>query len=339
VRDPNRIQREPEVIHIAFIGAGGIAGTHAGAIDATKIKISAVVDLNPDAARTLAEPHGARAFASIDELLDAIDGGLEVDAVLLATPPSARLGVLEQTAARGLHALIEKPLATTVEEAEKIDDLAAAHPGLVFAVGFCHRFAPAIRRMRELAASGKAGRLIRLENTFAFHHPPMAEKWFSDPAVSGGGALLDAGCHSIDLFHFVVGPAEPVGAVFDSPWPGRGESGATTLLRCSEGPHAGAAGVIVSGWMEGERFDVRLIGDAGTLEYDYMKPDELVFRPVGGEPETIAIEPHDLRFAKQLAHFAGCCENPSDDRSPMAGTGEGVAAARTIAGAMGAVSV
>jgi predicted dehydrogenase len=62
VRDPNRIQREPEVIHIAFIGAGGIAGTHAGAIDATKIKISAVVDLNPDAARTLAEPHGGKSL-------------------------------------------------------------------------------------------------------------------------------------------------------------------------------------------------------------------------------------------------------------------------------------
>lgn len=97
--------------------------------------------------------------------------------------------------------------------------------------------------------------------------------------------------------------------------------------------------MIVSGWMEGERFDVRLIGDAGTLSYDYMKPEELLFNPVSGDAETIAVEPHDLRFARQLAHFADCCEDPKADRAPMAGTAEGVAAARTIAGAMGMVGV
>ena len=297
------------------------------------------MDVNLDAATALVEPHGGRAFDSLDGLFEAMDAGLAVDAVILATPPSARLGVLARTAARGLHVLVEKPLATTVEEAEKIDDLAAAHPELVFAVGFCHRFAPAVQRMRELAADGKVGRLIRLENTFAFHHPPMAEKWFSDPAVSGGGALLDAGCHSVDLFRFVVGAAEPVGAVFDGRWDGRGESGATALVRCVAGQHAGAAGVIISGWMEGERFEVRLVGDAGTLSYDYMKPEELVFQPIAGDPETVAVEPHDLRFARQLAHFADRCEGPSADRAPMAGTAEGVAAARTIAGAMGTVTV
>lgn len=327
------------MVNVAFIGTGSIAGTHAGAIDHGKITITGAVDTNADTAAKFAEKHNAKAFGSVEELFAAIDGGLKVDAVILSTPPSARLGVLEKTAARGLHVLIEKPLATSVEEAEKIEDLAAAHEDLVFAVGFCHRFAPAIQQMRDLAAGGKIGHAIRLENTFAFHHPPMAEKWFSDPAISGGGALLDAGCHSVDLFHFVVGPATAVGAVFDSPWAGRGESGATALVRCTEGPHAGVAGVIVSGWMEGERFDVRLIGDGGSLSYDYMKPADLVFQPLTGEAEIISVEPHDLRFARQLAHFAECCENPSADRAPMAGVAEGVAAARTIAGAMGTVAV
>mgnify|MGYP001795665913 CR=1 FL=1 len=327
------------MVNIAFIGSGSIAGTHAGALDTTKMTLAAAVDVNIEAARKLAEPHGGRAFGSLDDLFAAMDRGLKIDAVILATPPSARLGVREQTAVRGLHALIEKPLATTVEEAEKIDDLASANPGLVFAVGFCHRFAPAVQQMKELAAGGKVGHLIRLENTFAFHHPPMAEKWFSDPAVSGGGALLDAGCHSVDLFPYVVGDAAAVGAVFYSPWSGRGESGATALVRCVSGVHSGAAGVIVSGWMEGERFDVRLIGDAGTLSYDYMKPEELVFHPVSGESETSAVEPHDLRFARQMVHFTDCCENPKGDRGTMAGTAEGVAAARTIAGAMGMVGV
>lgn len=321
------------MFNIAFIGSGSIAGTHAGAIDAERAKVVATVDSSVEAAERLAEPHGARAFDSVDGFLGAIDAGLAVDAVVLCTPPSARLDVLSKTVERGIHTLVEKPLAASVAEAERIAALEQAHPGVVIGVGFCHRFAPAIRMMRDLVAGGKVGRLIRFENTFAFHHPPMAEKWFSDPAVSGGGALMDAGCHSVDLFHFLVGPSNPAGAVFDTPWPGRGESGAIALFRCAEGPHAGASGVIVSGWMEGERFDARLVGEGGTLSYDYMKPADLVFTPVSGEAETIEVESHEVRFARQLAHFEGACASQPEwgRRPPMAGVAEGIAAARAIA--------
>jgi predicted dehydrogenase len=324
------------VIHIALIGAGSIAGTHARAANPEHLTITAAVDLNADAARNLAAQHGAAAFGSVDELLDAIAGGLKADAVLLCTPPSVRLRVLEKTATRGLHALIEKPVATDAAEGEKIARLASSHPDLVFAMGFCHRFTPAIQTMRALVGEGRVGRLIRFENTFAFHHPPMREKWFSDPEISGGGALMDAGCHSIDLFHFLVGPSESAGAVLDTPWPGRGESGATALLRCNAGTHKGVCGVVVSGWMEGEKFEVRLVGEGGTLAYDYMKPTELHFSPVTGAAEVIPVETHDVRFTRQLSHFASVCANPSEinRRAPMAGVAEGVAAARTIGRAL-----
>lgn len=324
------------MIHIALIGAGSIAGTHARAANPEHLAITATVDPNTDAAKNLAAPHGARAFGSVDELLDAIGAGLKADAVLLCTPPSVRLTVLEKTAAKGLHALIEKPIATDADAGERIVQLASVHPHLVFAMGFCHRFTPAIQSMRALVAEGRIGRLIRFENTFAFHHPPMREKWFSDPKISGGGALMDAGCHSIDLFHFLVGPSESAGAVLDTPWPGRGESGATALLRCNAGVHEGVCGVVVSGWMEGEKFEVRLVGEGGSLAYDYMKPTELHLAPVSGSPEVIPVETHDVRFTRQLSHFASACANPSDvgRRAPMAGVAEGVAAARTIGHAL-----
>ncbi len=324
------------MINLAFIGAGSIAGTHAKAANPDVIKIVAAVDVNAASAEALVAPHGGRAFRSLDDLFRAMDGGLRVDAVALCTPPSVRREVLARVAERRLHALVEKPLAATADEAGMIASIAHDHPGLVFAVGFCHRFTPAIEQMRALLGKGKIGHLVRFENTFAFHYPPMREKWFSDPAISGGGALLDAGCHSVDLFHFLVGPSKSVGTVLDKPWPGRGECGGTALLRCAQGPHAGAAGVIVSGWMEGERFEVRLIGDAGTLTYDYMKPEELVFAPVTGNPEVIKVESHEVRFARQLTHFAKACASATDPavRPPMAGVAEGLAAARTLGGAL-----
>lgn len=324
------------VFNIAFIGSGSIAGTHAGAIDAGLMRVAAAVDTNEQAARALAEPHGARALTSTDDLLDAIESGLVVDAVLLCTPPSVRHDALARVVERGIHALVEKPLAASSSEAERIAALESAHPGVVIGVGFCHRFAPAVQTMRTLVSDGRIGRLIRFENTFAFHHPPMREKWFSDPAISGGGALTDAGCHSVDLFHFLVGPSAPVGAVLDRPWADRGESGTTALLRCTDGAHAGAAGVIVSGWMEGERFELRLVGEDGTLLYDYMKPTELVLAPTSGDAEVIQVGPHDVRFARQLVHFTHCCDDPSDRdrRWPLAGVRDGLAAARTIESAL-----
>jgi len=128
----------------------------------------------------------------------------------------------------------------------------------------------------------------------------------SDEPVSGGGAFLDTGCHSLDLFRFVLG--EPAGggdvrgALFHKAWPGRGESNATVLLAGA----GGAAGVIQSGWQEPERFTVTLVGTRGLLGYDYMNPSELAWRPSDpqfGEPATLAVESHEVRFSRQLGAF------------------------------------
>ena len=299
--------------HIAIIGAGGISGAHSGAAKNSggRVAISAVVDLNQAAREKLAGEHNAKAFASVEDLLKACKkGDVHVHGVVVCTPPSARIKIVEACLKAGLPVLSEKPIAHTLADAKKLAALAKKHAKVKTFVAYCHRFAPAVLKMRELMNAGKIGNLVRFENAFACDLPGHKDKWFSDPKKAGGGAYLDMGSHSIDLFQFMVGTPETKGAVFTKKWKGRTETAATVLVKSTK-PAAGTknnakgvAGTIISGWAETSRFTVALVGDQGMLFYDYEKPGEIIFKDLLGKAESMPIEDHGVRFTRQLVAFA-----------------------------------
>jgi len=221
---------ETAAIRLGVVGAGGIARTHAGAVAQADVgRVVAAADPNRDALTAFADATGAEAHESADAMLQAIaSGSLEVDALVICSPPSFRRAVIGPALEQGL---VEKPLAANLDEARALAELARQHSDRIAAIGYCHRFTPAVLEMRRLVESGSIGRLTRFENVFAFHDPSKASQWFSDPAVSGGGALMDAGCHSLDLFQFLVGVPKVAGMVGDQTWPGRGESASTPTGR------------------------------------------------------------------------------------------------------------
>lgn len=290
---------------LGIIGAGGIANAHIGAAGATggAIRIAAVADPNAANRESVAGKAGARSFASAEALLDQ-SKTLGLDAVVLCTPPSARLDFVRGALERGLHVLVEKPIAHTLRDAQSHMDLAEAFPRQVCAVGYCHRFTPAMQRMKSFAETGRLGTLARFENVFACTFPAMKDRWMSDPALSGGGSFIDTGCHSLDLFHYLVGPSHVEACVRNFAWPGRGESSATALVRDREN---GVAGMILSGWLEPARFTVMLVGTEGSLFYDYEKPTELFFRRDDGPATVTHVETHELRFQRQLEGFVRAC--------------------------------
>jgi len=316
-----------EPFRIALIGAGGIARTHAQAARETdgKVVVSHAVDVNEEAAAKLANDFDATAMGSYERFLEALDGGEPVDALVVCTPPNARLGIIQAAIERGKAVLVEKPLAHTLDDARKLQQLWERHRDVPVGVAYCHRFAPPVVRMRALLDEGKIGRPTRFENTFAFHFPGMAQKWMSDPAVAGGGACIDTGSHSVDLFHFLAGPSEVAGAVFDYEWDDRAESSASLVLRTRV---PGVAGFIAGGWMEPERFTLTLVGTGGLLHYDYMDAERLRFRGVDGTEEDIAVESHELRFRHQLLAFADHARG--GDVGRLATFADGVAASETI---------
>ena len=295
---------------LALVGGGGIAQAHLAAARATaesdtRVAVAAVVDPAPHV-RDAAAVSGIDSFDSVAALLDAAADAL--DGVVVCTPPSVRADVIGPLLEAGLAVLCEKPLARNPAEAERLVSLADERDaaGRCF-VGYCHRFTPAMIEMRRRLRAGDLGAAVRFENTFACWHPTMRDRWMSDAPVSGGGSFLDTGCHSLDLFRFVLderpGGGRVRGAVFHTEWPGRGESNATVLLRAA----GGGAGVIQSGWQEPERFTVTLVGTKGLLHYDYLKAGQLVWQPSDGafgEPRTLEVESHDVRFTRQLQAFA-----------------------------------
>jgi predicted dehydrogenase len=317
---------------LGIIGAGGISNAHSGAVQASggRLSVTAVVDPSPEAREKLASGFGAQTFADVKALFAAHKAKSLVDGVVVCTPPSIRIPIVELALKHGVPVLSEKPLAHNLGDAKKLAALAKKYAKVPSFVGYCHRFTPAVNRMIELVSAGKIGRLVRFENAFACDLPGHEGKWFSDPKKAGGGAYLDMGSHSADLYHFVVGPAETLGAAFDHKWKKRTETAATVLLRSTKKGRtnvpAGVAGVVISGWAETSRFTVALFGDAGMLAYDYEKPDEIVFKDLVGKAESLSIENHGVRFQRQLEAFADVVQKKTK-KSNLATFADGLAAA------------
>jgi UDP-N-acetylglucosamine 3-dehydrogenase len=216
------------------IGLGEIGQHHLeGLRRSPHARVAAVADTRRDLVDAAAAEGGeARAYADYHDLL-ADDG---VQAVNVCVPHHLHLEIALGAIAAGKHVLVEKPLALTVDECDRI--IAAAESAEV-TVGVSHNqlFYPPHVRARELIEDGTLGvpRLLRLRlgigGKFA--------GWRSDPAQTGGGLLFDAGVHRFYLARYLFGEVAEVSAVVDHPAE-EGEDLAVVTLRFE----SGALGVI-----------------------------------------------------------------------------------------------
>lgn len=295
---------EMATLKFGIVGGGGIARAHVSAAKASqgRVVIAAVADPSETARASVVEPTGAAGFSSADELLAAHSRQKLIDGLIVCTPPSVRLPIIKLALEREVPVMVEKPIAQSLPDAKAHVELAAKHPGVPSLVGYCHRFVPAVVEMKRQIDSGSLGTILRFENTFACWFPAMRDKWMSDPNLSGGGSFIDTGCHSLDLFQFLLGPATIESSVLRHEWPGRGESSATVVVRGTK--HQSVTGVIQSGWLEPDRFTLAVVGTRGLLGYDYEKPVELYFKPSEGKPQVLKVDSHEVRFERQLAAFA-----------------------------------
>src|SRR5262249_2540062 len=105
----------------------------------------------------------------------------------------------------GKHVLVEKPAARHPGELHPVLE-AARDAGVVVKVGFNHRFHPSLAKARELVDAGALGPLLFIRGRYGHGGRPGYDcEWRADPAVSGGGELLDQGVHLIDLSRWVLG--------------------------------------------------------------------------------------------------------------------------------------
>ena len=195
-------------LKLGLIGAGAIAQSYIEAVEDSPLAAWAgITDVRFDAAGAAAEAMGCKSYRTHEELID--EAGC--DAVIICTPPATHAEIALFSIERGIPVLCEKPLAVDVASARAICE-AAERKGVVMAMASKFRYADDIIRTKSLIASGVLGDILLFENAFT-SRVDMSKRWNSDPAMSGGGVLIDNGTHSIDIARYLLGPVAEVLAV------------------------------------------------------------------------------------------------------------------------------
>ncbi|MDH3301233.1 MAG: Gfo/Idh/MocA family oxidoreductase [Acidimicrobiia bacterium] len=269
---------EPRRLRAAVIGAAFAGSLHAESLTATgDVDIAGVVSATEASRQAFVERFGGRGFATVDELLAAE----KLDVISLALPNRFHADIAVAAAEHGVAVISEKPLAMNLAEADRmIAACESAGVPLLYAEQLC--FAPRYVRVKELIASGSLGDVIQI-NHWERHGGPHA-RWFHDPALSGGGVLLDMGCHGIEVARWLL-DKQPVKSVharlgIHKHTDGVVDDHALVTLRFS----GGSLAVVDSSWAAPGGIDERIeiLGTKGTVSADLARGQSLlVYSDVG----------------------------------------------------------
>ena len=191
---------------VLIIGVGSIGERHLRCFQATGRAALSLCETNANLGRKVAEQYG------IDSTFPDVDAALRdpPDAAVIATPASSHISIAIKLAAAGTHLLIEKPLSTSLEGIDSLQE-AVKKNGLVAAVAYVWRAHPAMRAMKEVIDSGRFGRPLHLTvccgANFPTYRPAYRDIYYRDRAL-GGGAIQDAMTHMVNAGQWLVGPID-----------------------------------------------------------------------------------------------------------------------------------
>jgi predicted dehydrogenase len=185
------------IVSTASIADEAIAPGIAKLADA---KLVGVTSRDLGRAQEFADRHGARlATTSLDELL----ADPEIDVVYIGTPNGMHAAEVQSAAAAGKHVFCDKPLATSVEDAEAAVAACRA-AGVKLGINFQTRHHPATAEMRELVQSGALGDVLIAECEISPGRKPLGG-WRTNPSLAGLGTMNNLGVHAYDLLRYVLG--------------------------------------------------------------------------------------------------------------------------------------
>lgn len=257
----------------------GVVGLRHGASHVTQamagrddVACVAVCDLDRDKGEEVVQKAGIEALVYTDYEAMLAHPGL--DAVVIATPLQYHCEMAVQALETGLHVLVEKPLATTVAEGERVQ-AAAAHSGAVCQIGFEHCSSPLMRKISSVVATGQLGDLVVLWARL-FRGPGNTTAWRTDRAV-GGGQFFDCMVHEFnDMVGWSGAPFVRVCA-FGAPQGRVGANAADTpdtvcaTIEFENGVRASATFSQISETMNNNAFG--LVGTAGRIDGDPWNPE------------------------------------------------------------------
>ena len=189
-------------LRVAIVGGGFMAEVHSRAARAARAELAGIVSSTPERSVAAAERLGiGRAYGSLEEAL----GDDSIDVVHVTTPNALHASQAAAVLASGKDVVCEKPLATSVADAES---LVAAAAGRIATVPFVYRFHPLVREARARFASGAAGQVLTVNASYLQDWLLAAgdDNWRVDAEQGGRSrAFADIGSHLVDLVEFVSG--------------------------------------------------------------------------------------------------------------------------------------
>ncbi len=268
-------------LRAAVIGLGAMGANHARLYASIPgVRLAAVADTDP--ARAAGAAHGAAVYDDPARMLHEARPEL----VSVCVPTRAHFAVASAAIERGIPLLVEKPLAATIDEGERLRDL-AADLGVPLTVGHIERFNPAVLELKRRLGEGELGRVYQVH---ARRLGPFPHR------VRDVGVVLDLAPHDIDVMRFLLG-SEIVRVQ------------AETERRLATEHEDMLAGVL--------RF---ANGVVGVLDVNWLTPTKIRELTVLGERGMFVVD----YLARELAFYANPQAAPSGDPEWAAHHGKGV---------------
>ena len=293
------------------VGTGAIAHAHAAALRAAgdRVRLVAAVDVDEAKARGFAERWEVPGTAG--RLEDAL-AAHPVDLVCLCTPPATHVPLAEAALAAGANVVVEKPVALSLAETDRLLAAEAASTGSV-AVVSQHRFGSGVRRLASVVAEGSLGRPLVANCLTQWYRPDayFEVPWRGTFEAEGGGPTMGHGIHQVDVMLAVLGEWTEVSAMAArGARPTRTEEVSVATVRFASGALAAVVNSVVSPREASVlRFDLERATVELTHLYGYDDDDFTVTAAPGHEEEvarTWAAGPsgvpssHEAQFAAVL---------------------------------------
>lgn len=317
---------------VALLGAGFIADIHIESYQrfVPDAEVVAVYTRDAQKAEAFAKKHHiAKWYNDLDKIIT--ESGCDV--VDICIPNYLHHRAVLTAANAGKHIIIEKPFAMTLEEADEMIAICAAKGRkLMYAEELC--FAPKYERVRKLVNEGAVGQIYQMRQCEK-HSGPHSD-WFYDINLSGGGALMDMGCHGIAWFRWMLGGRPKIVSVHAHMQTGlihKGRTRAEENSICTIEFESGALGVAENSWAKHGGMDdrVEVYGTGGVIYADLFQGNSaLTYSDKGygyameksgstqGWTFTIFEEAFNQGYPQELKHFIECVR---EDKQPLV-TGE-----------------
>lgn len=253
-------------LKFGIVGAGAIAQTHAQVFELTdQAQLVGVADIRREAAQAMAESAQCASYGSYQEMAEALT---DLDAVIICTPPTTHPEIALYFIHRGVHVLCEKPFSIDLESAETMYE-AAHQQGVLLTMASKFRYVTDVIKAKSIVQSGILGDVVLFENAFTAR-VDMANRWNSDPRLSGGGVLIDNGTHSVDIMRYFLGPLAEIQVVEGKRIQGLAVEDTVRIFTKST---QGVVGNIDLSWSINKELDyfIRIYGSNGTISVGWKE--------------------------------------------------------------------